>query len=339
MPADAEPTPAPAEQTRISRKRGSQLLRVFGIAAAVVAVVLCIDALASQWKIVSHAISHMALGWMTLALVASAASMTGLGLLWWRCLHLFGSPATATDSVAWYFGGELGKYLPGGVWTVLGRGELARRGGGVSRANAYATTLISYGAMCIGAAMVCGVFAPFLARDADGLGYGWLLLALIPAGLIVVHPIVMSRVFALAERLTKGRLALQAQSWAQMVRLVAWSIPTWLLLGAAAAMVTRSFHFDQQPARVAFAAVAAWIIGFLAVPVPAGAGLRELVFIGLSGLDVGPGAAVAAGARLLLILVDAVGGIAGLGRVRRVAAQRDADEAAEREPDPAAPPG
>ncbi len=50
--------------------------------------------------------------------------------------------------------------------------------------------------------------------------------------------------------------------------------------------------------------MAAWIIGFLAIPVPAGAGLRELMFLAASGLDHGPAVAVAAIARLLFIAVD-----------------------------------
>jgi uncharacterized membrane protein YbhN (UPF0104 family) len=88
-------------------------------------------------------------------------------------------------------------------------------------------------------------------------------------------------------------------------------------VGATSVCVTEALGFSQQPARVAFAAVAAWIIGFLAIPVPAGAGLRELVFLAISGLDNGPAVAVAAIARLLFIVVDAGGGLLGLWAVRR----------------------
>lgn len=309
-------TDAPAEEASRARRLKSAV-RIVGIAVAIVAVVLCVRALVSEWSTVRPALRHMKAWPAIVALLCSAGSMAGLGLLWWRCLHLFGSPARAVDAVSWYFGGELGKYLPGGIWQVLGRGELAQRKGGISRGSAYATTLISYGAMSVGAALVCGVLAPFAAQGGASLGWWWAMFALVPVGLLAIHPVVFDRILATARRLTHNRLDLPTQSWGGMIRLVAWSMPTWFLLGLAAVLSCESLGFHQHPARVAFAAVAAWIIGFLAVPVPAGAGIRELVFIGVSGLGLGPGAAVAAAARILLIVVDGVGGVLGLMWTRR----------------------
>lgn len=293
------------------------MLRIAGVLIAVVAVALCIKTIAGQWHSVRAAVAHANTAWLVAALACSAASMAGLGLLWWRCLHLFGSPARPAAALAWYFGGELGKYLPGGVWTVLGRGELAQRGGMISRSTGYATTLISYGAMCIGAASVCGVLAPFLTADGGGLSWTWVLVLLVPLGVAAVHPAVFGRILGFARRATRGRLELSPPSWSSMLRLIAWSIPTWVLLGSAAVFVTEALGYHQHPARVAFAAIAAWIIGFLAVPVPAGAGLRELVFVAGCGLPAAPAVAVAAIARALFVVVDGAGGVAGLWYTRR----------------------
>jgi uncharacterized membrane protein YbhN (UPF0104 family) len=107
-----------------------------------------------------------------------------------------------------------------------------------------------------------------------------------------------------------------------MLRLIGWALPTWLLVGGAATLVTLALHLDQEPSRVAFAAVAAWIIGFLAVPVPAGAGVREVIFVLLCGLPSGPATAVAAIARALLLLVDGLGGVAGLAYAGRAGDRR-----------------
>jgi glycosyltransferase 2 family protein len=244
-------------------------------------------------------------------------------LLWWRCLHLFGSAVTPATALAWYFGGELGKYLPGGVWSVLGRGELARRHGGIGRGDAYATTLICYAVMSVAAAAVCGVLAPVVAADGHGLGWGWALIALVPLGLAATHPAVFGRVLEAGRRLSRGRMDLGTPPpWPAMLRLILVSVPTWLLLGGAAVLVTEALGLDQHPARVAFAAVAAWIVGFLAVPIPAGAGVREIVFVLLCGLHTGPATAVAAIARAMLLIVDGAGGAAGLAYVR----SRMADE-------------
>lgn len=296
-------------------------MRAAGLAIAVLAIALCAKALSDQWSGIRSSLLHASLGWLAVAFACSALSMTGLGLLWWRCLHVFNSPTRTRDAIAWYFGGELGKYVPGGIWPVLGRGELALRAG-VPRATAYVTTLISYAAMCVAAGIVCGVLAPVVANGDQGLGWGWLMIALVPIGVAAVHPAVMGRAFALAGRISRGRIDPQPQPWSTMVGLIGWAIPTWVLVGGASSAITQALGYHQQPARVAFAAIAAWVIGFLVVPVPAGAGLREIVFVGVSGLAAGPAVAVAAIARLLFVAIDASGGVLGLWLARRAARER-----------------
>jgi uncharacterized membrane protein YbhN (UPF0104 family) len=295
------------------------VLRAVGIIIAILAVGFCIKTLAHEWSSIRSSLAHANYGLLAIGLLCALGSMTGLGLLWWRCLQVFGSRQRRRDAIAWYFGGEMGKYLPGGIWPVLGRGELAVRSG-VSRGTAYLTTLICYAAMCVAAAIVCGVLAPIVALDGHGLSWGWIMFLLIPAGGLALHPAVMRPALALGQRLTKGRVSLQPQSWTTMLGLTAWSIPTWLLAGGVSVAVADALGYHQQPARVAFAAIVAWIVGFLAVPVPAGAGLREVVFVATSGLAGAPAVAVAAIARLLFILVDAGGGFAALITVRRIPA-------------------
>ena len=68
----------------------------------------------------------------------------------------------------------------------------------------------------------------------------------------------------------------------------------------------RSLGAASYP-KVMFAAVLSWIAGFLAVPVPAGAGIREAVLTASSGLDGGVAAATAIVARIIFILVDVIG--------------------------------
>ncbi len=291
---------------------------------ALLAVGLCLRTLIDQWSAIGPALRQTHAGWIAIAGVSSALSMVGLALLWWRCLRLYGTRTRLADTTAWYFAGELGKYLPGGVWSVVGRGELAQRGG-VGRGQAYSTTLLSYASMCIAAALVCGALAPVATRG-SGLGWGWAVLALIPLGCLAVHPAIVRPILSVAARVTRGRVALQVRPWGSMLGLVLWSVPTWILVGAAASAVTAALGYDQQPARVAFAAIAAWIVGFLVVPVPAGAGVRELVFVALCGLAAGPATAVAALARLLLVAVDMVGGLAGLWWARSARRSRDQNE-------------
>ena len=289
MPNAPEPAAAAETGGASSRRSGAALaLRVVGLLIALAAVAFCVKTLVDEWSTIGPSIAHASLGWILVAFACGALSMTGLGVLWWRCLALFGERRRPGTAIAWYFGGELGKYLPGGIWPVVGRGELAFRGG-VSRSVGYVTTLISYGTMCVAASVVCGVLAPIAAADGGGLGWGWALILLIPIGVAAVHPAIFGRLLALGGRLSRGRLNLEPRPWPDMLRLIAWSIPTWVLLGGSSAAVSQALGYHGQIARVAFAAVAAWVIGFLAVPVPAGAGLREVIFIALSGMPTAAG--------------------------------------------------
>jgi uncharacterized membrane protein YbhN (UPF0104 family) len=236
--------------------------------------------------------------------------MIGLALQWWRWLHAFGLNTKPVDASAWYLGGELGKYLPGSVWTVLGRAELARRGG-VARGPSYASTLLAYGTMCAAAGAVCGAAGTAMAL-AGGPRWGWAftpLLLLVP---VLVHPRVLRLVLALGRKVSAGRLDAPVPSWPVLVQLVGWCVPAWVLLGASSLFMTRLLDLHPSPTRIVLAAVAAWTVGFLAVPVPAGAGVRELVFVALCGLPAAPGTAVALLSRTSLLLVDAVLGATGL---------------------------
>ncbi|HEV7205250.1 MAG TPA: lysylphosphatidylglycerol synthase domain-containing protein [Jatrophihabitans sp.] len=302
----------------------NRLLRAVGLTVALAAVAFCVVTLVDQWGRVSAAIRRADVGLLALALLASGLAMLGLALLWWACLRRAGAALRPLAVVAWYFGGELGKYLPGSVWSVLGRGELAARSGAVGRRDAYLTTLAAYAVMALAAGFACGLLGPAAALDGGAPAF-WLLAVLVPLGLLSGAPPALRAAAALTTRVTRGRITWTPPSWAQLVRLVLGAVPTWLLVGGAAVAVTAALHLDQRPMQVALAAVVAWIVGFLAVPVPAGAGVREVLFVAICGLDAGPATAVAAIARILLVAVDAAGGVLGLaysGRRRPAVAEQ-----------------
>ncbi len=316
-------TPDEPDAPRRNRRR-ALLLRALGLVIVVIAVTLCVRALVSQWSEVSAALRTADLRWIGAGVVAAAAGMWFLTLLWYRCLKVFGAQVRLNRTTGWFFAGELGKYLPGGIWPVVGRGEFARRDG-VSRSVGYSTTIMSLGLMCVGGAMACTLFVPFMIGDGTQTRWELLVLLLLPAGLVVVHPAVFGRLLGLADRLSKGRISLDAPPWGRMVGLIAVATPAWLLVGASAALVTHGLGFEQQPARVAFAAVSAWIVGFLILPVPAGAGVRELMFLLVSGLAGGPAVAVAAVSRLIYILIDAIAGVTSLVILRATRTTAPAD--------------
>jgi glycosyltransferase 2 family protein len=275
----------------VTRQR---VVRVVAGVAALAAIALCVAAVADEWPRVSDAVRTASLGWLLAGLGLAAVAMVLIALAWARCIQAVGGePPDRGTLVAWYFAGELGKYLPGGIWPVVGRGELARRGG-LGGSVAYASVVLSLIAL-----------------------YG---AAVLPLGLLALHPRVVAWWRGLAERLLRRRFTLSVPSFGEVLRLLLGYLPAWAAVAGCSVAVGAALDTGGSPWRLAVASLAAWVAGFAVVPVPAGAGVREVVFVALAGLPAGLGVAVAVTARICFLLVDGLGGAvaaAWLGRAGR----------------------
>lgn len=312
---DPRPNPDPRRVTR---------LRAAGLVLGVVAVGLCVVTLVTEWSSVSAAVAAADPLPLAAAAGCGLAGTTWIALQWQWVLAALGSDPGRGRVLTWFFAGELGKYVPGGVWAVVGRGELAHRGG-VPRTAAYPATLLSLGLFCLSGAVGWAAVRPFTDPAAVGLARWWTW-ALIPVLLAALHPAVLRPAFGAVARISRGRLAVPVLPWSRSLGLLASTLPAWLLLGATNALVAHALGFTADPAAVAAAAVAAWVLGVL-VPVPAGAGVREVAFAVGSGLPTGPAVLVAALARVVFVAVDLATGLAALAVLRRTSTRARAPRA------------
>jgi uncharacterized membrane protein YbhN (UPF0104 family) len=277
-----------------------------GAVIGLVCVGFVVSRMASQWEEVRQEVADASVGWLVLALGLAVAGMTWIAACWRRAISLLGHRPGRRTTVAWYFAGEIGKYVPGGVWPVLGRGELARRGG-VPRSRAYPSVGLSLVALYLAALAVATVLVPLdLAKQSESPA-ALALLVLLPLGLAALHPAVLTRVRDLVARLTGRGADVDIPPWRDTVALVAMYVPAWLFIWAATWCVARALLPDPPVLRIGIATALSWTAGFVAVPVPAGAGVREAVFIASSGLPAGIGATIAVGSRLVFLLADVLG--------------------------------
>jgi hypothetical protein len=257
---------------------------------------------------VARALSQARPGLLVIAFLLAALGMTGIGFAWHTLLRILGSRLEVAGSLRGYFVGQLGKYLPGGVWAVMGRGEWARSEG-VPGAVAYTSVLMSMGSAYLAALLLTAVLVPMsgvLGADGDPR-FLWILL-LLPLGFALIHPRVLGSALRLARRITKRQLILMVPSWKASSIVVIQQLPSWLLIGTASLAISSALGIAGDPINVIQATVIAWIIGFLALPTPGGIGVREAVFVTMAtSLPAGIAATVALIARLLFITVDASG--------------------------------
>jgi len=288
---------------------------VLGGLIGVVATGFLVRSLVRDWAKVSDALASADVGLLVLGVVLAGLSMAHLGWLWADGIAVFGRRAERGKVVVWWFVGELGKYVPGGVLSVVGRAEVARRAG-IRRSAAYGSVPLTLALRYLAGMMAFAVLVPFDLANQKSLAALAAVLAL-PAGLVALHPTVLGYVKARAERLAKRPLDLPVPSWGQTIRLTADYLPNWALVIASTWCVTRAISPDAPVLRIAIATLLSWILGFLAFPIPAGAGVREAVFVAASGLPAGLGATVAIASRLAFILVDGLGAAVCMPRLRK----------------------
>jgi uncharacterized membrane protein YbhN (UPF0104 family) len=276
---------------------------VLGSLVGVLGLVFIARVLSREWDEVTRIVSTTEPGLIVAGVLVGTFGMTWIGLQWVNVLSAIGADSPRSQVLRSYFIGQLGKYVPGGVWPVLGRAEMLVRSG-VARSAAYPSVGLSMVTTYLAAVILSSIAAPFALWGTDG-HQAYVLIAL-PIGLALLHPALLGRVLSIAERLFSKDEPTIVPKWRAAIALVLRHVPAWAFISLATWMVARSMHVDAGLAPIAFATPLAWAAGLAALPVPGGIGVREAVFVALmtSDIDASSAATVAITARLIFIVVD-----------------------------------
>jgi hypothetical protein len=220
----------------------------------------------SRWRVVS---------WP--ALVGSVALLvTGFavsGALWGRMVQDLGGPAMgAGAAIRIYMLANLGRYVPGKVWQLVGLAVLAREQSVAPGVAAGAAILGQITALA-GASLVGAV--AFMAAPNPGtatIAAAWTVGVLLAVGV----PPVFRRAAALAARVARVDMpeTLARDGWFG-IRWVLLYGANWLLYGIAFWTLCKAFGLAGGPAENGSAFAAAYVLGYLALFAPAGIGIRE----------------------------------------------------------------
>lgn len=250
--------------------------------------------------------------------LAVAAGLVLLGLMttcgaWLRLLAGYGHRLPPEDGRRIFFVGQLGKYIPGSVWSMGAHADLARSFGvpirvtvGTSLAflglNVATAGLLAFGMLAAGMPTLP------LPRWAGALGALACALALTP-------PVV-----ARLGTLVAGRAGTLRLTWRALGVLVARMALTWTCYaGALVALVpgTTPGRTAELLAVAAGGFAAAYVVGVAVVVAPAGVGAREVTLVALLAPAVGlaTATAVALVTRVLHTAADlALAAVSSFGR-------------------------
>lgn len=289
------------------------------VGIAILVGVFLLVALRNNWQAVREDLSR--LSWFDLAFagMAGAAASAFTGLAWMTVLAGLGAALPPHDAFTVHFAGQLGKYVPGSVWTAMIQAEMGRR----HRVN-RSTMVTAY------------LFALVLAVATGSLLAFLILLGDHPSSLVV--PSVVASVGG-------GALIILAYDARLLNRLLRWlgnktgrSLPQvhpsgrstleasalivvgWILFGLHIFAIARPLGVgSSQIVSLVGAFALAFVAGLLVVPLPAGAGVRDVVLtLVLAGSIGRPSALVVSFlSRFVLLLTDVA--LAGAFGVRRAA--------------------
>lgn len=274
------------------------VLAVLIIAAVAYAVV-------SQWSEVTHAISDMAWVSVLLAFVAVVAGSLAGVMSWRSLLAEEGHRLSVVDASRVFLVGQLGKYLPGSVWSVVVQMELATRLK-VPRARTFTATLCWIG-LSLSSALTVGLVGLPVIASAD-TPIAWFLVALLPVALVCSHPVVLTKIVDLILRLLRKPPLPHRFTWRGVLQAFGWLLVTWFFYGCQLWLLANSLGAPGLSGflRCLGGFALALGAGVVFIVAPSGAGAREaLIVAALDGvMPHGQALGVAVVSRMLFTVAD-----------------------------------
>lgn len=288
----------------ISRRRALYLVLQIAVGLAIAYFVL--SETSRQWSSVRAAAVNLHPHWAWISASCALVLLTYCVLIevWRRILtgwsaHLSFPAAARIWSVS-----NLARYLPGSLWQLGAMAVMARRrsvSGVVAAGSALLSTLATTISGLVVVLIAGGQFLP-VPRWAG------LLVALLSVGLLLAPPVI-PRLARLASRLTGRDVDLPRLPTRVLLESVALSAVAWWMFGTAFLVFARGL-LGQVPGDWALYLgifAGSYLAGFLALPVPAGIGVRESVmFAGLThaGIDSASAILLVGASRLWLTLLE-----------------------------------
>jgi uncharacterized membrane protein YbhN (UPF0104 family) len=265
--------------------------------------------LATQWSRAEPRLSHIQFGWQWIS-AATVLVLLSYGLLiegWRRVLGAWDSRLPFGQASRIWFLSNLGKYVPGNIWSLTAMGVMARGRGVSALAAAGSSVIMQAVSLATGTAIVMITGARLLGQPVL-VGVSVLLLVLILLSAPRFLPPLAVWIGGLIGREIAPPTVPAKSIWTAAVV----SALSWLFYGLAFQLFVRGL-LGVSPGEISsYIAVytAAYILGFISPIAPAGLGVREFTlaaFMTQLGLaNEADAALVAIAARLWLTIVELV---------------------------------
>ena len=255
-------------------------------AIAVVIAIVVIRFVAQKWDELRLSAAALRPSWSGLIL-ASVAVVVGYAILiasWRLLLRSWNSPLSLLDAARIWFVSSLGKYVPGKVWSIGAMAVLAKDAGASPIAATGSAIIMQLVNLAAGFAVVALAGAGDLLAAYPTLRVGaWITIAATLVGLAYGPALLIWAVRQGTRLLRQPMPAMPVISRTTLVVVFIANVAAWIAYGIGfgvfwAALLGRG-------GGISFAALAvytaSYLLGFLALVVPGGLGVRETALTGL----------------------------------------------------------
>lgn len=234
----------------------------------------------------------------------------GWGVVVWHrvVLHTTRTPTALRPLLGIWFLSAVARYIPGKIWQFVAAAQLASRAG-LSGAVVLTSMAIQVGFTLLAAALVAAATLPLPATWV--VDRGLILGVGLPAAVLLAHPAVLRLALRSIPRALHRDVVAWQGGWLDGIVLLALSVISWLLYGAAFHLFVSALVDLPASALLPLAGVNAlsFLAGYLVIVAPAGLGAREFAMTALLAPIVPPyvAAVVALLARLWTIAAELLG--------------------------------
>lgn len=240
--------------------------------------------LSGNWEVVSEDLSRFHVWWLVPTTIFLCLAFLMLVETWRLVLKGTGASLSFSAACKVYFGSNMGKYLPGKIWQILGMVYLAEKRG-ISRVRSFTSSVVSqffgvFSGLLVGMAFLVPAGRTTFLGSAIWF-WAVLVLFVIICGVFLSQPALLQRVMnRLLLLLHKEPVEFRFDSSGLLLYILLYGV-SWILFGVAffffsMGAVNPEIDF-LWPATAGFSI--ATVCGFLAIIVPGGLGVREGILV------------------------------------------------------------
>ncbi len=290
-------------------------------AIAVAIVVVVVRFVAAQWDAIRHSAAELHPSWIGLS-IASVCVFAGYAILissWRLLLRRWNSPIGSIDAARIWFVSSLGKYVPGKVWSIGAMALLAKEAGASPVAATGSSIIMQLVNLAAGFVVVAiaGAGELFAAYPLLRIG-AWLTVTATVIGLMFGPQLLRWVVRRGSRLLRQPTPAMPEISRTTLLVVFVANVAAWIAYGVGFGVFWSALLGHGGGISMAALAVytASYLLGFLALVVPGGLGVREAaltaLLIALRLATPADAALLAAASRIWITVLEILPGLAFL---------------------------